>query len=53
MYHLFINMFICWSNRMAALLLCYHFAALCTSNGGGWLYHLLIYLFISAGAIEW
>ena len=21
--------------------------------GGGWVYHLFIYLFISAGAIEW
>ena len=30
MYHLFIYLFICWSNRMAALLLWYHSTALCT-----------------------
>ena len=30
MHHLFIYLFICWSNRMVALLLCYHFTALYT-----------------------
>ena len=33
MLHSFIYWFICWSNRMTALLLCYHFTALCTSRG--------------------
>ena len=33
MHHLFIYLFICWSNGMVALLLCYHFIALCTSKG--------------------
>ena len=31
-YHFFIYLFICWSNRMAALFLCYHSIALCTSK---------------------
>ena len=34
MHNLFIYLFICWSNRMLALLICYHFTALCTSKGG-------------------
>ena len=29
-YHFFIYLFICWSNRMAALYLCYHSTTLCT-----------------------
>ena len=33
MHHLFIYLFICCSNGMAALLLCYHFTALCVSKG--------------------
>ena len=32
MHHLFIYLFIYWSNRMVALLLCYQFTALCTSK---------------------
>ena len=28
-----VYLFICWSNRMVALLLCYHFTALCTCKG--------------------
>ena len=31
---LFIYLFICWSSRMTALLLCYHSIAPCTSKGG-------------------
>ena len=31
---LFINLFIGWSSRMAALLLCYHSIAPCTSKDG-------------------
>ena len=32
MHHIFIYLFICFSNRMVALLLCYHFTAPCTSK---------------------
>ena len=31
---IFIYLFICWSSRMTALLLCYHSIAPCTSKGG-------------------
>ena len=33
MHYLFIHLFICWNNRMIALLLFYYFPALCTSKG--------------------
>ena len=33
MNYLFIYLFICWSSRMVAMLLCYHFTALCSSKG--------------------
>ena len=33
LHHLFIYLFISWSNSMAALLPCDHFTALCTSKG--------------------
>ena len=32
MHYLFTCLFICWSNRMVALLICYHFTTLCTSK---------------------
>ena len=32
-YHFFIYLFICWSNRMAALFLCYHSTTLCNFKG--------------------
>ena len=31
-YHFLIYLFICWTNRMANLFLCYHSTALCTSK---------------------
>ena len=31
--YLFIYLFVCWSNRMTSLLLCYHSTALCTFKG--------------------
>ena len=32
MHHLFIYLFICWSNRMVAPIFCCHFTAICTSK---------------------
>ena len=46
MYHFFIYLFILWSNRIAALFICYHSTTLCISASAICYLWKFIYLFI-------